>query len=105
MLYSQRDILEPIIKISTNFFEMKTMLEFSYYVETIYKCGQDVLADMLPFVNKLRSKLQIETSQTSQSKFAFRQMYQLWYFYDFQATAEEYARRRFGIIESGLVHI
>jgi len=102
---SQRHILAPIIKIPTNFSEMKIMLDLSYYVETISKCGQEAYADTLPFVDKLRSKLQIDKSLISQSKIAVGQMYHLWHFECLQMTAEEYARRRFGLIESGLVGI
>jgi len=84
---------------------MKSMIQFSYYVETISKCGQEAFADTLPFVDKLRLNLHIDKFQISQSKIAIGQMYQLWYFKSLQMTAEEYTRRRFGIIESGLVHI
>jgi len=81
------------------------MIERSYYLKTISKCGQEVYADTLPFVYQLRSKLNIDKFQISQSKIALGQMYHLWYFYHLQHTAEMYSRRRFGIIESGLVHV
>jgi len=101
----KRPVLEPIIKIPTNFLEMKNLLQLIYYVETISKCGQEAFVDTLPFVDKLRSKMQVDKSQISQSKTAFGQMYQLWFFERFQYPAEEYARRRFWLIESGLVYI
>jgi len=101
----QMHVLDPIIKIPTNFLEMKNMLQLSYYVERISKCGQEVYADTLPFVDKLRSKMHIDKSKISQSKIAFGQMYHLWFLDHLQYPAEKYARRRFGLIESGLVHI
>jgi len=102
---SHQDAMEPIIKLPSNILELKAMVEFSYYVEIISKCGKDVFADTLPYVDKLRSKLRLDKSQISQSKIAFGQIYQLWQLEHLQITAEEYARRRFGIVESGLVHI
>jgi len=102
---SLRAILKPIVKIPTDFEEMKTMAEFEYYVNVISKCGKVAFADVFSFVEKLRSKLHVDKRQISQSKVAFGQMHQLWWFYKLQLTAKDYARRRFGIIEFGLVHI
>jgi len=102
---SLQEMLSRIVKTPMNYLEMKTMIEFSYYVETIAKCGQDAFADTLSFVEKLRSKLNVDKQQISQSKAPYGQMYRLWYFRFLQSAAEDYARRRFGLIESGLVRI
>jgi len=84
---------------------MKMMLQRSYYVNTISKCGQEVYADTLPFVYELRSKMNIDKMHISQSKIALGQMHHLWYLYHLQHTAEKYARRRFGLIESELFQV
>jgi len=84
------------------------MLPLSYYVEVISKCKQDVFAETMPYVLKLRSnilKSHIEESRISQSKIAFGQMYQFWKIGIYHFTAEDYARRRFWMIESGKIHL
>jgi len=47
----------------------------------------------------------IEYLHISQSKVAFGQMYQFLRFRMLQVTAEDYARRRLGLIESGIIYL
>jgi len=100
--------LEHFVKYPKNKAEWPTMIPFGFYEEALSKCGQDVFADTFPNVNKLRSRLlsrNVDEAQISQSKTAFGQLNQFTYFYNVQITPEDYARRRFGIVESGLIHL
>jgi len=65
--------LKRVFKSPANFTEMLNMLPFMYYVDVVSKCGQDVFADTLSNVNKVRSNLlikRIRKSHISQSKVA-----------------------------------
>jgi len=102
------EVLKRFVKIPVDFSDMLNMLPFKYYVDAISKCKQDIFADTLTNVLKLRSnllKVYIEDSHISQSKVAFGQMYQFWKIGGLQIPAEEYARRRFGLIESGIIYL
>jgi len=68
----------------------------------------DVFVETKSFILKLRYNLlkgHIEDSQISQSKVALGQMYQFWKIARLQINAEDYARRRFGFIDSGIIHL
>jgi len=102
------DDLNRIVKIIANYSDMHTMLPFVYYVDTISKRKQDVFVETESFILKMRYKLlktYIEESHISQSLVALGQVYQFWKIARLQVTAEDYARRRFGLIESGIVHL
>jgi len=101
-------VLKRIVKIPASVLEMQNMLPFKYYVDTISKGRRDVFVETLSYILKLRSNLlqsHVEASQISQSKVAFGQLYQFWRFRKLQIDAEDYSRRRFGLIESGIMHL
>jgi len=102
------ELLKRIAKIPANLSEMQNMIPFGYYVDAISKRKFDVFADTMSFIQKLRSNLlkaHIEDTQVSQSKVAFGQMFQFWEIAKLQVDAEDYARRRFGLIESGIIYL
>jgi len=102
--------LKRIIKVpsDSNSTEQVAMLSMEYYADAISKCGRDVFADTLSNVNILRSKMlarNVEDGQIAKSKVSFGQIYQDWIITDFQTSAETYATRRFGLIQSGLIQV
>jgi len=105
---SIKAFLKKIVKIPANHSEMINMLPLKYYIDTISKCNQDVFAETMSYILKLRTSLlqgNIEDSDISKSKVAFGQMYHFWKISNMQMIAEDYARRRFGLIESGIVRL
>jgi len=98
-----------IVKVPTNNKkEVNEMLSLMYYAKMLAKCGKDGFADVLPYVNKLHSKMlqiNIHESQISRSKAPFGQMYNFWNIMGFQATAKHYAGRRLGLIQSGILYL
>jgi len=102
------DTLKRFVKTPANFSEMTSMLSFNYYVDTISKCGQAVFTDTLSYVNRLRSNLlkkNVGDFDISQSKTSYGQTFPFWKISNMQIPAEYYSRRRFGLIESGIINL
>jgi len=102
------DVLKRIVRIPANDSDMRKMLPFGYYVHAISKCKQDAFAETMSFILKLRSNLLqsgIEDSHISQSKVSLCQRYQFWKIAKLHIDAGDYARRRFGLIESGIIYL
>jgi len=103
--------LKRIIKAPYNRTDILTMLNlisFDFYVKTLSKCAQNVFVDTLSYVKKLRTEMlsrHVDVNQISQSEVAYGTMYQNWVIKDFEAVAETYSARRFGLVQSGLIRL